>query len=56
METNEPRLPSMYRKHGTDFVVDVENVWPLIPVDDVDYLAWLAAGNVPLEQLQQEGQ
>lgn len=50
METNEPRLPSMYRKHGTDFVVDVENVWPLISVSDPTYQAWLAAGNQPLEQ------
>jgi hypothetical protein len=42
--------PKMYRKHGEDFVVDVENVWPMIPVNDPNYQAWLAEGNVPLEQ------
>ena len=40
----------MYRKHGTDCVVDVDNVWPLISDTDPIYLAWLAAGNTPLEQ------
>jgi hypothetical protein len=42
--------PTMYRKHGTDYVVDIDNVWPMIPIDDPTYQAWLAAGNVPLEQ------
>jgi len=40
----------MYRKHGEDFVVDVDNVWPMIPVTDPDYQDWLAQGNAPLEQ------
>jgi len=40
----------MYRKHGAEHVVDVDNVWPLIPIDDETYQEWLAAGNVPLEQ------
>jgi hypothetical protein len=40
----------MYRKHGTDFVVDVENVWPLIPIDDPAYLAWVGSGNRTIEQ------
>ena len=40
----------MYRKHGEDFVVDVENVWPVIPISDSDYEEWLAKGNTPLEQ------
>ena len=40
----------MYRKHGEDFVVDVENVWPMIPINDPAYQEWLAQGNVPLEQ------
>lgn len=40
----------MYRKHDADHVVDVENVWPLIPLDDPEYQKWLDEGNVPLEQ------
>jgi hypothetical protein len=40
----------MYRKHGVNYVVDVQNVWPLIPVTDEAYQAWLAQGNKPLEQ------
>lgn len=42
----------MYRKHGTDYVVDVDNVFPLIPITDEAYQAWLAQGNTPLEQLE----
>ena len=50
------KIPSMYRKHGTDYVVDIENVWDstyencLIPLDDPTYQEWLALGNIPLEQ------
>jgi hypothetical protein len=40
----------MYRKHDEDFVANVDNVWPLIPLDDPEYQQWLAEGNVPLEQ------
>jgi len=40
----------MYRKHGEDYVYLIEDVWPLIPVEDPDYQEWLAAGNTPLEQ------
>jgi len=39
-----------YRKHGEKYVVDVDNVWPLISIEDEDYQAWLAQGNKPLEQ------
>jgi len=42
--------PIMYRKHDPKHVVDVDNVWPLIPVTDEIHQAWLAAGNVPLER------
>lgn len=48
--------PSMYRKHGDLHVVNVDNVWDstyencLIPLDDPTYQAWLALGNIPLEQ------
>ena len=42
----------MYRKHDENFVVDVENVWPMIPVDDPEYQKWLAQGNKPLEQTE----
>lgn len=48
--------PTNYRKHGQDYVVDIENVWNptyencLIPLDDPTYQAWLALGNIPLEQ------
>ena len=45
---------TMYRKHSEEYVVDVENVWPLIPITDNEYQAWLAKGNKPLEQ--DEGQ
>ena len=41
---------AMYRKHGEDYVVDVENVWPLVPITDEAYRAWLAQSNKPLEQ------
>jgi len=41
--------PSMYRKHDEHHVVDVDLVWPLIPIDDETYQQWLADGNVPLE-------
>jgi len=40
----------MYRKHGEEYVVDVNNVWPLIPVTNQVYQEWLAKGNKPLEQ------
>lgn len=40
----------MYRKHGPDHVVLIDRVWPLIPLDDPDYLEWLALGNTPEEQ------
>lgn len=40
----------IYRKHDADHVVNVANVWPLIPITDETYQGWLAAGNVPLEQ------
>jgi hypothetical protein len=40
----------MYRKHGEDFVVNVDIVWPLIPLNDLEYQQWLAEGNAPLEQ------
>lgn len=43
-------MPTMYRKHDSEYVVDVDNVWPLIPVTDETYQAWLAAGNQPLER------
>lgn len=43
-------MPTMYRKHDSEHVVDVDNVWPLIPVADETYQAWLAAGNQPLER------
>lgn len=43
-------MVKMYRKHGDDFVVDVDQVWPMIPVNDPEYQQWLAQGNVPLEQ------
>jgi len=39
-----------YRKHDDDHVVDVKNVWPLIPITDEAYQAWLAEGNEPLER------
>jgi len=48
--------PTNYRKHGQNYVVDIENVWNptyenyLIPIDDLTYQAWLALGNIPLEQ------
>jgi hypothetical protein len=42
----------MYRKHDSEHVVDVDNVWPLIPITDETYQAWLAAGNVPLERIR----
>lgn len=42
--------PTMYRKHDQNHVVDVENVWPLIPIDDPTYQSWLDAGNQPLER------
>ena len=45
---------TMYRKHGEEFVVDVENVWPLIPITDKKYQAWLAEGNKPLEQNEEQ--
>lgn len=50
MEIQEPNIQRMYRKHGPDYVVDIDNVWPLISVSDPTYQAWLAAGNQPLEQ------
>lgn len=40
----------MYRKHDEDHVVDVDNVWPLIPVTDESYQTWLVNGNAPLEE------
>jgi hypothetical protein len=43
-------MPTMYRKHDSEHVVDVVNVWPLIPITDETYQAWLAAGNVPPER------
>lgn len=43
-------MPTMYRKHDSEYVVDVDNVWPLIPVADETYQAWLAASNQPLER------
>lgn len=46
--------PTMYRKHGPDYVVDINNVWPLIPINNETYQEWLAAGNVPLEQEEEE--
>jgi hypothetical protein len=42
----------MYRKHGNDYVVHIDNVWPLIPITDKAYQAWLAQGNKPLEQTE----
>ena len=54
MENNNP--PINYRKHGNNYVVDIDNVWNpaytdcLIPLDDPTYQAWLALGNLPLEQ------
>ena len=39
-----------YRKHGEEYVVDVDNVWPLIPITNEEYQAWLKQGNQPLEQ------
>ena len=39
-----------YRKHDESHVVDIDNVWPLIPIDDPGYQAWLAQGNKPIEQ------
>jgi hypothetical protein len=47
-------MVKMYRKHGDDFVVDVDQVWPMIPVNDTEYQQWLAQGNVPLEQNDSE--
>ncbi len=43
-------MVKMYRKHGDDFVVDVDQVWPMIPVNDTEYQQWLALGNVPLDK------
>ena len=43
-------MPITYRKHENDYVVDANNVWPLIPITDEAYQAWLAQGNVPLKQ------
>jgi hypothetical protein len=58
----------MYRKHGNEFVVKMTDVWPLIPVASelteeqksderlvqfhAEYQAWIAQGNVPLEQAE----
>jgi len=58
----------MYRKHGNEFVVKVIDVTPLIPVSveltdeqklderlvqfHAEYQAWIAQGNVPLEQAE----
>jgi hypothetical protein len=49
-------MVKMYRKHGENFVVDVDQVWPIIPVNDPDYQAWLTEENVPLEQDEVEAQ
>lgn len=43
-----------YRKHDDEHVVDTNNVWPLIPVTDEKYQAWLAEGNQPLEQEEEQ--
>lgn len=43
-------MTTMYRKHGEEFVVDINNVWPLIPITDEAYQEWLKQGNQPLEQ------
>jgi len=51
----EPKV-RMYRKHGKGHVVDVDNVWPIVPVTDGAYLEWLAEGNSPIEQDETEGE
>jgi hypothetical protein len=43
----------IYRKHDADHVVNVDNVWPLIPITSPEYVAWLANGNTPIEQNQE---
>lgn len=40
----------MYRKHDDEHVVKVDDVWPLIPIDDQKYQEWVAAGNTPLNR------
>lgn len=58
----------MFKKHGNEFVVKVIDVTPLIPVSveltdeqklderlvqfHAEYQAWIAQGNVPLEQAE----
>ena len=58
----------MFKKHGNEFVVKVIDVTPLIPVSveltdeqklderlvqfHVEYQAWIAQGNAPLEQAE----
>lgn len=44
----------MYRKHGPDHVVLISQVWPLIPLNDPDFLEWKMLGNEPLEQGEPE--
>ena len=37
-----------------EYVVDVNKVWPLIPITDETYQKWLSEGNKPLEQSEEE--
>lgn len=47
-------MEKIYRKHGEEYVVDINNVWPLISITDETYQKWVSEGNKPLEQSEEE--
>ena len=47
-------MEKIYRKHGEEYVVVVNKVWPLIPITDETYQKWLTEGNKPLEQSEEK--